>query len=137
MCKSFFTKKSAKTILSKICELFFRTVFVQMKIADKLFIVQTWKGYQKKIQVICLLPVSKIFKIHQHLTVLSSKSYRCVFFGTPCIFKNKHPNIFFPNKHLSIFFIKKHLSLTLGPGNPTMFSINVNHRAVNQQCIED
>ena len=34
-------KKSAKTILSKICGVFFRTLFVQMKIADKLFIVQT------------------------------------------------------------------------------------------------
>ena len=28
----------------------------------------------------------KIFKILQHLTILLSKSYRCVFFGTPCIY---------------------------------------------------
>ena len=42
---------------------------------------------RKKAYVIFLLPVSKILKIHPYLTVLSSKSYRCVNFGTPCIIK--------------------------------------------------
>ena len=46
--------------MSKICELFFRSLFVQMKIVDELSIVHTWKGCQKKAHVIFLLPVSKI-----------------------------------------------------------------------------
>ena len=50
---------------------------------DDLSTVQTWKEPQKKPNVIFLLPVSKIFKIHPYLTVLSSKSYCCIY-NTEC-----------------------------------------------------
>ena len=59
------------------------SLFVQMKIVDELSIVNTWKGCQKKAHVIFLLPVSKIFKIHPYLTVLSSKAIVALILGLP------------------------------------------------------